>query len=85
MKSGEIEDWHKSHRLALRTELGTGTVKIDGKEIEFSISLNIDNKAFFVEFPESVKVTYHTSDMIEDAIALYEEYLRKSMVVQNEG
>ena len=72
---GKLENWQELHKLALRTHLGDGEVEIDGKKIPFSFSLNIDNKAIFVEFPDGIKVIYRTADMIEDAIASYERYL----------
>jgi len=82
---GKLEDWHESHKLALRTQLGTGEVTINGVKIPFSISLNIDNRAFFVEFPEEIKVTYRTDDLVKDAIVQYESYLAtKAFVVEQE-
>jgi hypothetical protein len=72
---GKLENWQELHKLALRTHLGDGEVEIDGKKIPLSFSLNIDNKAIFVEFPDGIKVTYHTTDIIEDAIASYKGYL----------
>lgn len=74
MIKGEIEDWKKTRKLFLRTQLITGTF---GKNEEpYQVSINIDNKAIFVEFPESIVVTYHTSDLIEEAIKMYKEMVK---------
>ena len=78
---GKLEDWRKLRKLALRTNLGNGTAKIDGKEIKFSFSLNIDNQAIFVEFPDLIVVTYSTSDIIEDALEQYKVYLKQQQTV----
>jgi hypothetical protein len=75
-EAAELEDWHKAHRLALRTELATGKATIDGKQVEFSVSLNIDNKAIFVEFPDNMKITYHTNDLVADALDQYHKFLK---------
>ena len=72
---GKLENWHELHKLALRTHLGSGKFKIGDKEIDFDFSLNIDNKAIFVEFPDSIKVTYTMEDLINDAMNRYTAYL----------
>ena len=70
---GKLENWKELKKLALRTHLGSGTFKIKDKEINFDFSLNIDNKAIFIEFPDSIKVTYMMKDLVKDAIKRYEE------------
>ena len=70
MIQGKLENWKKLHRLALRTHLAEGTAP-DGTK--FNVSLNIDNKAIFVEFPDNYVVTYHTLDLVKDAVELYQK------------
>lgn len=60
--------------LFLRTELARGKTQVKGKEVEFEVSINIDNRAIFVEFPET-KIEYSTNDIVSDAIDTYEKWL----------
>ncbi len=76
MIEGHLENWEKTHKLALRTHLGEGSYKdAKGKEVKFSFSLNVDNKAIFIEFG-NVKVTYLIPDLIDDAIKQFEGWKR---------
>lgn len=77
MVTGKLEDWQALHRLAMRTELASGKVTIGDKVIPLQVSLNIDNQAIFVEFPDSIKVTYKIDDLINDAVTQYAEYLKQ--------
>ena len=74
------------NKLRLRTHLGEGTVKIgkEEKPVEFSFSLNIDNRAIFVEFPNGIKFMYKMDDIIEDAISEYEAYLTTKAFVEEQ-
>jgi hypothetical protein len=68
--------------LFLRTNLASGTVPINGKEVKFEVSLNIDNACVFVEFPD-VKFAYNTRAMVEDAIKLYKKWLKENSTVES--
>jgi hypothetical protein len=67
-----IEGIIEKHQLRFRTELATGKLTLaDGTTTRIATSLNIDNKAVFVEFPDlsdDVKVMYKITDLINDAI-----------------
>ena len=70
MIKGVLKNWLKLKVLALRTELAHGKTE---SGVKFSVSLNVDNRALFVEFPEGWKVTYQTEDIVRDAFELYEK------------
>lgn len=62
------------HRLALRIGLASG--EIDGEE--YNISLNVDCRAIFVEFPaRKERVEYLTADLAEDAYKMLLEKINK--------
>jgi len=67
--TGKIENWKKSHKLALRVHMMSGTFDDNGHQREFSVSCNIDNKAIFVELGD-YKVTYHVVDMLDEALPM---------------
>jgi len=72
---GELEE---SGVLRLRIQLLTG--KFGG--IQCSVSLNVDNKAIFVEFEGQPRVIYSVPEMINDAFELLN--LKPIMEKENE-
>lgn len=72
---GKLEDWKLEKKLALRTNLGQGQATINNVVVPLSISLNVDGKALFIEFPDSIVVTYLMEDVVKDAVSEYEAYL----------
>lgn len=76
MISGKVENWKESRKLALRTELATGFIVVDGVKLEFCVTMNIDNKAFFVEMGDW-KVTYLLTDMVEDGLKLIKAEMKR--------
>jgi hypothetical protein len=69
MVEGKLVNWNEGH-LHLRTHLADGTAP-DGTK--FDVSLNIDNKALFVEFPDGWTVEYATLDLVKAAVELHKK------------